>query len=69
MAVPYAGFVADPLAALRRIADRAGFAVDPGFAERVAAREVYAGADDTWKRHFSNELVRALDEFEALAAA
>lgn len=68
MELPYARFIDNPVAELREVGARAGFAMDGRFLRRLRTRQVYGGADQKWRKYFTSSQIRNLEEFEALAA-
>lgn len=64
--VGYSDFVRDPVQGIERIAAIASFEVNPRFIDRIRARRLYGGADEKWKRYFSDEQQRNLDAVERL---
>ncbi len=66
---PYASFVQDPVSSTRVIADRVGLDFTDAFADRIAARSIYGGADEKWKRHLEADVIDQLDELDAIVAA
>lgn len=65
--VSYGDFVRDPICQLREICDFCELPIHDSYIQRVRRRKVYSGADDKWKRHFDENQIRRLDEFEDLA--
>jgi hypothetical protein len=65
--LPYGDFVADPVTWIRTVGDHAGFTVDTAYVARLHRRQVYAGADDKWKKVFTPAELKNLDDFEAMA--
>lgn len=65
--VAYQTLVEDPVAAIRRIGERAALEVDEAFRARIARRRVYGGADEQWRHHLSDKQQGNLLEFERLA--
>ena len=67
MELSYAAFVTDPIAGFRQVGARAGFEVDAKFLKDLEARQVYGGADQKWRKYFTESQIRNLDEFEAIS--
>ena len=67
MELSYAAFVTDPIAGFRQVGARAGFEVDAKFLRDLEARQVYGGADQKWRKYFTESQIRNLDEFEAIS--
>jgi len=67
--IPYAGFVEDPVASARAIAGRLHLDFSDAFADRIAARSIYGGADEKWRRHLKADVSDQIDALQELIDA
>lgn len=67
MELTYVEFIQQPIACLERLGAWAGLPMPDRYLDRIRARQLHAGTDSKWKKFFSAEQQRNLDDLAALA--